>query len=331
MPKCINDKTKSYTGEEPSPKGLGYCAGNEEDGFTMKGKDGNMWIVKSTKNCKKWFKNNDSKKSDTSSLGSSVGSSVGLSVGSSVASSDTSSDKSSKKSEKSSRKSKDNTLESIYIPAYYPVVSKLIIGAKETGLEEKFGGNVPFFIKGETWPIFENVPMTFFGQIKDPRKNDNMLYRIFIPIDNDIYLEDYMITKVELNKKNLKLQIKIDKPICSNVDQTITNFPAQIIHKWDKKNELKSFEFLSNELNIKIDGRSNLYNELSDLLSNHESAPTYGIKVGGMPCFTQCADDKTIKKYNFLQISGTSILPYDWGDAGIAHISEDCELYWDCC
>jgi hypothetical protein len=324
MPKCINDKTKSYTGEEPSPKGLGYCAGNEEDGFTMKGKDGNMWIVKSTKNCKKWFKNNDSKKSDTSSVGSYVELSVGLSVGSC----DTSSDKSSKKSTK---KSKDNAPESIYIPAYYPVASKLISGTKETGLEEKFGGNVPFFIKGESWPIFENVPMTFFGQIKDPRKNDNMLYRIFIPIDNDIYLEDYIITKIELNKKNLKLQIKIDKPVCSNVEQKITNFPAQIIHKWDKKNELKSFEFLSNELNIKIDGRSNLYNELSDLLSNHKLAPIYGIKVGGMPCFTQCAEDKTIKKYNFLQISGTSILPYDWGDAGIAHISEDCELYWDCC
>ena len=310
MPKCINDKTKSYTGEEPSPKGLGYCAGNEEDGFTMQGKDGNIWIVKSTKTCKKWFKKNDSEKSDLSN--------------------DLSSEKSSRKSKKSEDNS-DNLPESIYIQAYYPVTSKLISGAKEDGLEEKFGGNVPFFIKGESWPMFENVPMTFFGQIKDPCKNDNTLYRIFIPIDNDIYLEDYMITKIELNKKNLKLQTKIDKPVCSNVDQTITNFPAQIIHKWDKKNELKSFEFLSNELNIKIDGMSNLYNELSDLLSNHESAPTYGIKVGGMPCFTQYADKKMIEKYNFLQISGTSILPYDWGDAGIAHITEDCELYWDCC
>ena len=32
MPKCINDKKKSYKGDEPSPKGLGYCASAENVG-----------------------------------------------------------------------------------------------------------------------------------------------------------------------------------------------------------------------------------------------------------------------------------------------------------
>lgn len=30
MPKCKNDTTRSYKGNEPSPKGLGYCAHAEK-------------------------------------------------------------------------------------------------------------------------------------------------------------------------------------------------------------------------------------------------------------------------------------------------------------
>jgi len=44
MPYCINNPKRSYTGKEPSPKGLGYCASGEKEGKKMKGKDGNMWI-----------------------------------------------------------------------------------------------------------------------------------------------------------------------------------------------------------------------------------------------------------------------------------------------
>ena len=46
MPKCKNDDNKNYNGDEPSPKGLGYCANAEYDrtvseGALKKGKDGN--------------------------------------------------------------------------------------------------------------------------------------------------------------------------------------------------------------------------------------------------------------------------------------------------
>lgn len=44
MPVCKNNPERSYTGTEPSPKGLGFCASGEVDGTKMRGKDGNMWI-----------------------------------------------------------------------------------------------------------------------------------------------------------------------------------------------------------------------------------------------------------------------------------------------
>lgn len=55
MPKCINDPLKTYKGDEPSPKGLGYCAHAEEIGTIKLGKDTRAWIVKQIKNGnKRW-------------------------------------------------------------------------------------------------------------------------------------------------------------------------------------------------------------------------------------------------------------------------------------
>ena len=57
MPKCINDKTRTYKGSEPSPKGLGYCAHPEEVGTRKYGKDKNVWVVKKISNgSKRWIK-----------------------------------------------------------------------------------------------------------------------------------------------------------------------------------------------------------------------------------------------------------------------------------
>ena len=46
MPKCKNDPKSSYTGNEPSPRGKGFCAKKESIGSKKRGKDGKMWIVK---------------------------------------------------------------------------------------------------------------------------------------------------------------------------------------------------------------------------------------------------------------------------------------------
>ncbi len=57
MPKCKNDPKRSYKGDEPSPKGLGYCAHAEKIGMERKGRDGKMWIIKTTtKGIKRWIK-----------------------------------------------------------------------------------------------------------------------------------------------------------------------------------------------------------------------------------------------------------------------------------
>jgi hypothetical protein len=57
MPECKNDPKHSYKGDEPSPKGFGYCAHAENIGVIKNGKDGNKWIVKKIKNgSKRWIK-----------------------------------------------------------------------------------------------------------------------------------------------------------------------------------------------------------------------------------------------------------------------------------
>lgn len=56
MPICKNNSKKTYKGNEPSPKGLGFCASSEKEGTKMKGLDGNIWIKKSGK----WIKHESS-------------------------------------------------------------------------------------------------------------------------------------------------------------------------------------------------------------------------------------------------------------------------------
>ena len=69
MPKCKNNPKKSYKGTEPSPKGLGWCAGSMKDKTKKKGKDGNMWIIKTVSDgSTRWAKYTTSKtKSKTKS------------------------------------------------------------------------------------------------------------------------------------------------------------------------------------------------------------------------------------------------------------------------
>ncbi len=62
--KCLNDPSRSYTGTEPSAKGLGYCAHAEKLGTIRRGKDGKLWQVTKTKSgIKRWSRKNDGKNS----------------------------------------------------------------------------------------------------------------------------------------------------------------------------------------------------------------------------------------------------------------------------
>jgi hypothetical protein len=60
MPLCKKNNKKTYKGNEPSPKGLGYCAHNEDLGKIRIGLDGKKWIIKSSSNgIKRWIRHNE--------------------------------------------------------------------------------------------------------------------------------------------------------------------------------------------------------------------------------------------------------------------------------
>lgn len=63
MPLCKNDPKRKYKGNEPSPKGLGWCAHAEKEGKVRKGRDNNKWIVKKVGNGSlRWTKDSITKR-----------------------------------------------------------------------------------------------------------------------------------------------------------------------------------------------------------------------------------------------------------------------------
>lgn len=294
MNTCIDDDSKQYNGNEPSPLGLGYSADIENIGRIMMGFDKFLWIVDHTK---KWVEFN-----------------IDF----------------------------DKLPDDCYSNAYCPNFEKCedeTDETDETGLENKFGGTIPFFIKGEKWPTFKDIPMVFAGQFIDPRYNNNELYRIFLSIDNqqedssDCDLSTNYIDKIILNEENLKNQIIIEKPeTYPNIK--FTTFKLFKINNWTHVRELKTYEFIVSRLSIP----SNC-NILLDEYMNHDNTPGFGIKIGGTPCYCQWKADSakpSIYERNILQLTGCDFFSYDFGDCGIGHIIVDeytKELYleWDCC
>ena len=243
----------------------------------------------------------------------------------------------------------DSLSDEFYNTAYHPIVEKMT--HSETGLEEKFGGRKPFFVKGEQWPSVNNFHMTFFGQLKDPRKKNNILYRIFIMIDdtdND-FKEDFWINTIELNETNLKNQIIIEKPSYTNliskqsthstlVYTNSTSIPKSNIYEpykiitYTQKLELQSLQQFLEDFQLpdyQYGNDNTLYNKFYDAYISSNLAPSYGVKIGGTPMSTQSSD--YVEHYDFLQITETEYLPYQWGDCGIAHVSDNCKFIWDCC
>ena len=221
-----------------------------------------------------------------------------------------------------------------YNYAYKPKVKKI---ETETGKEEKFGGRYPFFVKGEVWPSKEEYHMTFFCQFKDPSNpSSNYLYRVFLMIDDDGIIDNYWINKIELNENNLNNQILLEKPEYSEEIKKNEYFneekfePYQII-SWTKFKEMKLFEEIRKYFSVSeyIYGQDNeLYNKLEKAYYKLHS-PSPGIKVRGTPLSTQ--DQEQVQDYNLLQIEFEYFMPYMFGDAGIGHVSDECEFTWDCC
>ena len=53
---CTCDSKRFYSGSEPSPKGLGFCAHCTPENITMKGLDGNLWRNEKYSKGKRWVK-----------------------------------------------------------------------------------------------------------------------------------------------------------------------------------------------------------------------------------------------------------------------------------
>jgi hypothetical protein len=54
MPNCRNDPSRRYSGVEPSPKGLGWCAHAEKVHKKRMGRNGKPWVVKKFGKSKRW-------------------------------------------------------------------------------------------------------------------------------------------------------------------------------------------------------------------------------------------------------------------------------------
>ena len=228
-----------------------------------------------------------------------------------------------------------NLSEDYYNYAYFPNSEKLL--DNETGLESKFGGNVPFFIKGETWPMYNDIPMVFFCQFQDPRKKDNKLYRVFFPIDNE-QLDDFMdaecinhVSVIELNEQNIANKIICEKPKDESGESLyLTTFPPYKILSWNESKELKSYETVIEKLNISSKCKS-LKEYSYDEYALNEYAPSFDVKIGGTPTYCQSNRATDDKNPSLLQLTDCKEMPYGWGDSGIAHIRENLAVDFDCC
>jgi len=325
MPKCINDPTKSYKGDEPSPKGKGYSAGKEEPGFKLLGLDGIMYIVQKTTTCNRWIKFNESssKKVEKSTDKSTKESSNEPTKESSDESAKESSDEPVKITKL--KKQKDKVLmcvesngkqtwqdfdfaklpEDCYTYAYLPICEKMT--EPETGLEEKFGGSFPYLTKSKP----HDDDFTFLCQFKDPRSEDDSMYQVFISED----LTDHDIRKIKLDKAAIKNQYKYDIE---------SEFEPYKITGWNKVKELATFDKLRAKFKFSKEVESILWNQYFD----HPLLPNQGIKVGGSPMATQAGNYDNM---DLLQLARKQFLNFEWGDSGIAHVSTELELLWDCC
>ncbi len=316
MPKCSNDETKSYTGNEPSPKGLGFSASAEEVDKIMIGKDGANWIVTQTKTCKKWVKVKNEKKSESKT--------------------DSESNIEPKSKSKTKFKKKDinfNELdEDCYTYSYIPDVDENEL-TDENGCEEKFGGSKPFFIEGESWPLCklitdEECMMLLLCQFKDPRKEDNILIRVFCNFYHynvlDVYKPVVKILPIELTEENLKKQVLLEPP--KPPYESVKPLKSYKIKSWNKSKELKPLSFILNKYDVKYK-YAHMMNVGRYIYSNY--SPCSETKIGGTRNYCTSVGGYNSDPENFLQLTECEYLDLYWGELGIAHINEDGELDYD--
>ena len=244
MPKCINDKTKTYKGTEDSPLGLGYSSSAEEEGAIQTGKDGNLWKVIQTKVSKRWVKVTEKSSTPRRSNNSShihiceelpivptnnpIEQNILL---------EDSFIESIPQNDCLKKIDFKNLTDDFYVDVFFPEweTNKKI---KEDPFQQKFGGKRPFFTKGESWPLDSlGKPMVFICQFIDPQE-DGYLYRIFLQEDNDANLYECKLDKIEWTEETKQKQDDVKKPKSSNKS---INYPCIPITNWKASKERVSF------------------------------------------------------------------------------------------
>ena len=214
--------------------------------------------------------------------------------------------------EKTSEKFDFNKLpEDFYTYAYIPICEEIV--GKETGLEEKFGGSFPFLTKENKMP----EDFIFLCQFRDPRDEGTTMYQIFVDAELNIADEFYEVRQFKLDNNLKKKQFKYD---------TKNKLKPYSITGWNKKKELISFSQLKEKLNIPDEIEDDLFDMYYDE-DNNDFLPSMRIKVGGTPMSTQNCD---YDELDLIQLTSEPFLDFMWGDAGIAHVSKNGDLDWDC-
>ena len=378
MPKCSNDQTKSYTGKEENPKGLGFSASGENIGTIMKGKDGNDYIVKGTETNKKWILLKEgltsSKKTISESDNDTISTISTLNNYSSKCEINTKNimvdfnkvkkedvfDLTSAEQElvqvekiygiwllKKNKQFADyeefynklcqykynkpsNTLANFFLSSvvhydkdclftdvYIPIVSETPIEL-EFGDEPKFGGEIPYFIEGETWPEYVSnglkKPFDFVFQYMDPL-NPGMMARVFLPLSSYEHMKKGLchISHIDYDKDSKK-RIIIKKP------ETVVLQPFRI-ESMKTKSELKSFEYIEKKYNISPDKYNNLYDDFYESYFNDfNESPYAGIKIGGTKVFSAYSTVLDDFNESEIQLTESKFFIYSFGESGIVHI-----------
>ena len=197
-----------------------------------------------------------------------------------------------------------------YIPRTEPLTN-------ETGRESKYGGSIPFFIQGDTWPTENNLhedrphdfnagrPLAFIAQFVDPRSDRLEMTQIFIANTDDIVGGDAYaayIRKIDLTKNQQQIIIPVPEDV---PNKTMIEEPVRIIG-WDWVIEC-SIPFLFDFANdVKRNSWDNIINA-NDVVHS-------GFKLGGYGNTIQ----GTKYEYDF-----TNIYAGEWGDGGSLHVMMD--------
>ncbi len=391
MPKCLNDATKTYTGKEDNPKGLGYSASGEKVGTVMKGKDGKDYKVHETKTCLKWVlvepektpktKSNEPKEKIPSIMDKEPEMKFEYGDDPEFIYSDAFLKEKEYKGylnlferikkfnpsyldrhENSFAKfffenlmnlsNEEEMKHFFYEEVFIPIVSEKPLET-ETGLEEKFGGEKPLFIEGETWPTYtdsngETLPYDFVCQYYDPKiKDKKMLVRVFLPLsDEETFLNGSVPTyydKLEIDSNTLKKQIIIKRPNAEKkkkyVDNSFKSLKPYLISKFNQITEIKELGYIFSKLKFPtFKENRELYINLEEVYNELREIPTPSslIKIGGTRVHCQYIDDN--EPENILQITEEPFFDYSFGDCGIGHLSkttsedgsEKYHFTWDC-